>query len=193
YSEDFKALIGESPAPRVILDAWEAASGGGVVDHMLEVDVNTYLPDDLLVKVDIASMAHSLEARSPLLDHELMEYAARIPCEMKLRGSEKKIVLRDALRGWIPDQILDGPKRGFALPMVGDWFRGELRGYITETLTDPRALGRGYFEPREVHRLLDSHMSGEADHSHPLWTLLMFEVWQQQFVDDGGAAAAAAS
>ncbi len=189
YSDDFKSLIGASPAPAVIRDAWEAATGEGVVDHMLETDVNTYLPDDLLVKVDIATMAHSLEARSPLLDHELMEYAARIPAPMKLRGAEKKVVLREALRGWIPDQVLDGPKRGFALPMVGEWFRGELRPYLTETLTDPRALGRGYFEPREVRRLLDSHLSGEADNSQPLWALLMFEVWQQQFVDGGGAAA----
>ena len=150
---------------------------------LLEVDVETYLPDDLLVKIDIASMAYSLEARSPFLDHELMEFAASLPGEMKLRGSEKKVVLRDALRGWIPDQILDAPKRGFALPMVGEWFRGELRGYITEVLTDPGAQARGYFDPGAVRGLLDTHMSGAADNSFELWTLMMFEVWHREVVD----------
>ena len=117
-----------------------------LINKMLEVDVGTYLPDDLLVKVDIASMAYSLEARSPLLDHRLMEFAAGLPGSLKLHGDEKKVVMRDALRGWIPDRILDGPKRGFGMPMIGRWFRGDLRSYIRDVLTDPVAVGRGYFD-----------------------------------------------
>ena len=193
YSDDFAAEVDDSLNHAVIDGPWADASGEALIDVMLEVDVNTYLPGDLLVKVDIASMASSLEARSPFLDHELMEFAASLPAATKLRGTEKKALLRDALRGWIPDQILDGPKRGFELPMIGEWFRGELRGHLTETLTDPRALGRGYFRPDQVQRLLEQHLSGRADHSFQLWTLMMFEAWQQELVDGGAPDLAATS
>jgi asparagine synthase (glutamine-hydrolysing) len=183
YSEEFLELIGDPPARRVIEDAWDRAKGASMLDVMLEVDVNTWLPDDLLVKMDIASMAHSLEARSPFLDHELMEFAASLPTAMKLRGAQKKVILREALRGWIPDPILGGPKRGFALPMVGDWFRGELREYIIELLTDSRTLSRGYFRQPAVRGLLDRHLSGREDNGRRLWSLMMFEDWHREFVD----------
>ena len=183
YSEEFAAEVDDQVNHRVIEGPWAEASGEELIDLMLETDVNTYLPGDLLVKIDIASMAYSLEARSPFLDHELMEFAAALPAPMKLRGSEKKAVLRDALRGWIPDQILDGPKRGFELPMAGEWFRGDLRPMLTELLTDPRAEARGYFKPERVRELLDDHLSGRADHTFPLWTLMMFELWQQEVVE----------
>jgi asparagine synthase (glutamine-hydrolysing) len=140
------------------------------------------LPDDLLVKVDIASMAYSLEARSPLLDHRLMEFTAGLPGSLKIRGTERKVVMREALRGWIPDVILDGPKRGFGLPMVGGWFRDELRDYIDEALTDPGAAGREYFDGAYVRELLDRHQDGSRDNSTQLWALLMFEVWHREVV-----------
>ena len=149
---------------------------------MLDVDVQTYLPDDLLVKMDIATMASSLEARSPLLDHELMEFAASLPASCKLRGREKKVALRAALRGWVPDEILDAPKRGFRLPLA-DWFRGELRDYARDVLLDRRALGRGYFREDYVRSLVERHVAGSQDHSQGIWTLLMFELWHQEFVD----------
>ena len=91
--------------------------------------------------------------------------------------------MRDALRGWIPDTILDGPKRGFGLPMVGRWFRGELRGYITDALTDPGTLARGYFNESSVRELIDRHMDGSRDNSMQLWALLMFQVWHREVVD----------
>jgi asparagine synthase (glutamine-hydrolysing) len=182
YSPGFAESLGGS-APELIEGVWEKASGRDLVNKMLEVDVNTYLPDDLLVKVDVASMAYSLEARSPLLDHELMEFAASIPGGMKLQGSEKKVVLRNALRGWIPDQILDGPKRGFALPMVGQWFRGELRDYMAEVLTDPSTLARGYFNEPYVRGLIDRHLDGSEDNHMQLWSLIMLEVWHRELVD----------
>jgi asparagine synthase (glutamine-hydrolysing) len=163
--------------------AWDDATGESLVNVMLEVDVNTYLPDDLLAKVDIASMAYSLEARSPLLDHELMEFAAALPGSAKLKGSEKKVVLRDALRGWIPDTILDGPKRGFALPMAGDWFRGELRDYIGDVLTDPRSLSRDYFREPYVRSLLERHLDGTEENGAQLWSLMMFEIWHRELID----------
>jgi asparagine synthase (glutamine-hydrolysing) len=183
YSPEFLDLIGDAAGPRVIEGAWDRATGRSIVDVMLEVDVNTYLPDDLLVKMDIASMAHSLEARSPFLDRDLMEFAASLPGSMKLSGAEKKVVLRQALRGWIPDQIIDGPKRGFGLPMAGRWFRGELRDHIVEVLTDSRALSRGYFRQPALRGLLDRHLSGQAENASKLWTLMMFEIWHREFVD----------
>ena len=189
YSDEFSAHLEDVPAPRLIETAWEEATAESLVDQMLEVDVNTYLPDDLLVKADIASMAYSLEARSPLLDHELMEFAASLPDSMKLHRGERKIVFRDALRGWIPDEVLDGPKRGFALPMVGDWFRGDLRGYVTEILTDPKTLGRGYFDPGSVQRLLNRHLEGVADYETRIWALMMLELWHREVVDPLGQTA----
>ena len=140
---------------------WRDSAGASVVDVMLDVDVQTYLPDDLLVKMDIATMASSLEARSPLLDHELMEFAAALPAELKVRGREKKVVLRGALRGWVPDEILDAPKRGFRLPL-GDWLRGELRDYARDVLLDRRAVERGCFREPYVRELLDRHAAGRA-------------------------------
>ena len=174
----------------MLAQPWAEASGDALVDVMLEVDVRTYLPGDLLVKMDIATMAYSLEARSPFLDPEMMQLAASIPAEMKLRGMEKKVVLRDALRGWIPDEILDRPKRGFEVPLV-DWFRGDLRGFAEDVLLDPVARDRGTFSPQAVRALLDGHQAGQ-DHSHRIWALLMLELWQRDFVDRPPALAASA-
>jgi asparagine synthase (glutamine-hydrolysing) len=153
-----------------------------VVDRVLEVDVETYLADDLLVKADIATMAHSLEGRSPFLDHELMEFAASVPPELKLHGMERKVLLRRALRAWLPDAVLDRPKMGFGVPL-GAWFRGELRGYVEDVLLDPAATGRGYFDPAGVRALIDRHVAGVEDTSARLWTLLMHEWWHREFVD----------
>ncbi len=108
---------------------------------MLEVDATTYLPGDLITKIDIATMAYALEARSPLLDHQLMEFAASIPADLKVRGREKKWIFRQALRGWLPDEILDRPKQGFTVP-VGDWFRTDLREMLRDVLLDPGSLDR---------------------------------------------------
>jgi asparagine synthase (glutamine-hydrolysing) len=188
YTDDFLALTRGERQDDPIEDAWRSADGGSAVNRMLETDVNTYLPDDLLVKMDIASMAHSLEARSPFLDHELMEFAAGLPGRMKLRGGERKVLLRHALRGWLPDQVLDGPKRGFGLPMIGDWLRGGLRDMLVELLTDSRAASRDYFRQPVVRGLLDEHLSGRAYHAEKLWTLMMFEVWHREFVDSPAPA-----
>jgi asparagine synthase (glutamine-hydrolysing) len=182
YTDDYRQLVGRSVARDVISRPWRASGGRSVVDVMLDVDVQTYLPDDLLVKMDIATMASSLEARSPFLDHELMEFAASLPPSLKIRGGEKKVALRSALRGWVPDAILDAPKRGFRLPLP-EWFRGELRGYARDVLLDPQATRRGYFREPYVRELLDRHADGVQDHAQGIWTLLMFELWHQEFVD----------
>jgi asparagine synthase (glutamine-hydrolysing) len=190
YTDEYRDLIGGSISSEVMADPWHASRADSVIDVMLDVDVQTYLPDDLLTKMDIATMASSLEARSPLLDQELMEFAASLPAHLKVQGREKKVVLRRALRGWVPDAVLDAPKRGFRLPL-GAWFRGQLRDFSREVLLDSRALGRGYFREPYVRELLDNHAAGVQDHSQGIWTLLMFELWHQEFVDRSSPLASA--
>jgi asparagine synthase (glutamine-hydrolysing) len=182
YSPEFKNLVGESLAPSVIADPWHAASGDAPIDVMLEVDVETYLPGDLLVKMDVATMAHSVEARSPFLDPEVMELAASLPAELKVRGTETKVVLRDALRGWIPDDVLDRPKMGFVVPIV-EWFRHDLRDWVRDILLDPQTRQRGWFDYRYVEATLDRHARGIEDASPRIWALLVLELWLREFVD----------
>jgi asparagine synthase (glutamine-hydrolysing) len=182
YTSAYRAEIDESIAPAVIERPWSKGSGTSVVDRMLETDVHTYLPGDLLVKMDIATMAHSLEARSPLLDHEVMELAASIPAEWKLQRLEKKVILRDALAAWLPRDLLDRPKMGFGVPLA-DWFRNELRDYVRDVLLDPATTARGYFHRPYVERMLAEHAAAREDHSPRLWSLLVAEMWHRQFVD----------
>jgi asparagine synthase (glutamine-hydrolysing) len=186
YTPEFKARIGESVAASVIERPWRAASGNALLDVLLEVDVNTYLPGDLLVKMDIATMAFGLEARSPFLDPQVMQLAASIPTHLKSRGPAKKVVLREALRGWIPDAILDRPKAGFGVPLAA-WFRDPLRDYLACVLFDPVTLNRGYFREDVVRTYFDSHVRGQMDNSPRLWALLVLELWHREFVDSAPA------
>ena len=152
------------------------------ISRLLYLNTKTYLPDDLLVKADRMSMANSLEARSPFLDHELVQFAADVPVDLKLRGMTTKWILKEALRGLVPDEIIRRPKHGFGVP-VGRWFRTDLAGYVRETLLSRRALERGYFREDGLRWLLDQHQAGKRDFGHQLWTLLTLEVWHQVFVD----------
>ena len=182
YSDEYRAELGGSDfAAEAIAEPWREASGSDRLDVLLEVDVRTYLPGDLLTKIDIATMAHSLEARSPFLDPELMQFAASIPAPMKLRGMEKKRVLRDAMRAWLPASILDRPKQGFSVPMA-EWLRGELREYSREVLLDPASFSGGRFRPGAVEGLLDEHEAG-SDHSQRIWALMMLELWRTEVVE----------
>jgi len=155
-----------------------------LVDRLLKTDVSNYLPYDLLVKVDIASMANSLEARSPLLDHKLMEFAARLPVQYKLKGTVKKYILKKYLEKSIPKQNLYRTKMGFAMP-VGDWLRGKLKDLVTGTVLSEAALQRGYFNPQTVKTIVHDHVSGKKDYTYQVWSLLMLELWHQQFLKEG--------
>jgi asparagine synthase (glutamine-hydrolysing) len=190
YTDEFQELIGDSLAPDVIGGPWYESNGADPIDVMLATDVETYLPGDLLVKMDIATMAYSLEARSPLLDPEVMELAASLPAELKMRGTEKKVILRDALRGWIPDEVLDRPKMGFGVPIV-DWFRHDLRDWARDILLDPSTRERGWFDTGYVESTLDRHAAGLEDASSRIWALLVLELWMREFVDRPRAATAA--
>jgi len=182
YAPEYRAFVEESAVPHLLGAPWRASTATSIVDRMLDVDTQTYLPDDLLAKVDIATMSCSLEGRSPMLDHRFMEFAAALPPELKLRGSQKKVGLRMAMRGWLPDEILDAPKRGFQPPLA-DWFRNELRDFARETLLDRTARARGYFREDATRELLDRHTTGRHDHAQAIWTLLIFELWHREFVD----------
>lgn len=138
------------------------------------LDYKTYLPGDILTKVDRASMAHSLEVRVPLLDHELVEWAARLPTCLKLHRGQTKHVLKKALEPYLPRDVLYRPKMGFAVPL-DIWFRGSLRERIAETVTGARLKDCGLFNPEYLDRLWQEHSSGRRDHSAPLWSLLMFD------------------
>ncbi|MDQ6607894.1 MAG: asparagine synthase (glutamine-hydrolyzing) [Actinomycetota bacterium] len=182
YTPEGRARVGDGWLEGAFGDLWENAAADELVDHLLATDVELYLPGDLLAKADIATMHYSLEARSPLLDHELMEMVATVPPELKLRGREKKLGLRAALRGWVPDAILDRPKRGFELP-IADWLRGDLGTYARDVLLDPRTRERGLLDAGYSRELLDRHMAGREDNARRIWTLLVLELWQRERVD----------
>lgn len=183
YTPDFRARFDDArTALKVIRDPWLDTDACDPVNRLLDVDVRTYLPGDLLVKMDIASMAYSLEVRSPLLDHEFMELCAGFPGRWKLQGRTRKKLFKDALRPWLPDHLLDRPKWGFGVPM-DSWMRGPLRELPREILLDPRSLQRGFFREEYLNALIDDHVSGARDNSFRLWTLIQLELWMRTFVD----------
>jgi asparagine synthase (glutamine-hydrolysing) len=166
-----------------LLEPWFArANGAGIVDASLLADLMTYLPNDLLVKVDIATMAVSLEARSPFLDHHVIEFAASLPENLKLRRLTTKYLLKRVLRKLLPSENLDRRKMGFGVP-IGHWFRGAMQPFLREVLLSERASGRGLFNQQTVRQLIELHTRGERDYSHQLWTLLMLELWFNRFID----------
>lgn len=149
---------------------------------LLDLNLRTYLPEDLLVKADRMSMAASLEARSPFLDHHVVQFVSEIPLDYKLRLGSSKWILKKAMRGLLPDAIIDRKKHGFGVP-VGAWFRGELADYARNVLLGERAARRGIFDLDAVRRMLDTHLSGRQDLGQALWTLLTFELWMQRYFD----------
>jgi asparagine synthase (glutamine-hydrolysing) len=184
-TEEFQQAAGSSDSVDLVLDVYGASDAQDIIDATLDVDVNTYLPDDLLVKVDIATMAHGLEGRSPLLDHEFMEFCASLPSHMKLRGRVKKYIFKRAIRNLVPPEIVERAKMGFGVPL-DHWFRQDLREMAYDVLLSPRALGRGYFHATVVQRLLDEHVQGIRNWHLQLWNLMMLELWHQMFIDDRG-------
>jgi asparagine synthase (glutamine-hydrolysing) len=143
------------------------------------LDLDLYLPDDLLVKVDIASMANSLEVRAPFLDRCLVEYALQLPTSLMIRGTRRKWVLRKAFADTLPAENLARRKQGFGVP-IGRWLREDLRPLLADLVLSAAALQRGYLRPDAIRALIDEHLAG-ADHSHRLWSLLMLELWHREF------------
>jgi asparagine synthase (glutamine-hydrolysing) len=184
YTAAFRATIGRSDPEALFVEVFGQSDAEDWTDAALAADVQLYLADDLLVKMDRATMAHSLEARSPFLDHSLMEFVASLPAHFKLAGRNKKYLLKAALRGVLPDVILDRPKMGFAAP-IAHWFRDELREMAYDVLLSPTTLQRGYFRKQAMAQLLDEHCAGRQNHAETLWQLLVLELWHRTFIDAG--------
>ncbi|MFH1791207.1 MAG: asparagine synthase (glutamine-hydrolyzing), partial [Candidatus Omnitrophota bacterium] len=150
----------------------------------MDLDFTTYLPEDLMVKADIASMANSLEVRSPFLDHKMLEFVFRMPFEKKVGFFRTKVLLRAFLkkRGLIPDEILARRKQGFAVP-VGEWFKGPLKDYYRDMMSGSAFIRAGFMDRASVDRMFEEHVSGRRDHTHRLWCVLNFELWYKIFVE----------
>lgn len=180
YTDQFRALIGVN-ARRTPADSPPPPNADPLA-WMMWHDLQFYLPDCLMVKVDVASMASSLEVRSPLLDHHFVEFAAAIPSSLKRSGGEGKLIFKRALRTLVPSQTLDRPKKGFGVPLRR-WFTAELLELVRGTLLDDRARRRGLFDPTFMTRLVDDHRSGRRDASARIWAFLCLELWFREFID----------
>jgi asparagine synthase (glutamine-hydrolysing) len=183
YSREFAGQLGEYDSTAWIVERLKALRRSGLksADRLLAADVGSFLPEGLLVKMDIASMANSLEARSPFLDRRVMEFAARLPVNFKLRGTCLKYLLKKVARPLLPAGLLDRRKMGFGVP-VGDWLRCQLRPLLDDLLLSPEARSRGYFQPDSVRRLVREHTGGTHNHGARLWALLWLELWHREFL-----------
>jgi asparagine synthase (glutamine-hydrolysing) len=185
YGEALRGRLGDTPFD---LLAPYFAETGELVAGANRADFHTYLPDDLMVKVDVATMAHGLEARSPLLDHVLVEWAAGVPAAVQLAGGVTKALLRSAMATALPRAVLTRPKHGFGIPL-DRWFRTDLKEFAYDTLLSRSAVERGLFQPGYVRRLLDEHCSFRRLNHTRLWALLVLELWFRMWIDPPDAAA----
>ncbi|PIU41082.1 MAG: asparagine synthase (glutamine-hydrolyzing) [Candidatus Omnitrophica bacterium CG07_land_8_20_14_0_80_42_15] len=182
YSENFKMWIETGDCANWIRDFTNLPHNMELVDRLMAIDIKTNLANDLVVKMDIASMANSIETRSPFLDQEVMQFAARLPANFKLKGSVKKYILKKGLKDLVPRENMNRPKMGFGVP-VGRWLRGELKGYTQEVLLSKNSLNRGYFDQEKLKYYINEHIDGKKDHGYGVWALLMLELWHQIFID----------
>ena len=186
YSEEFVAALPDADPVRFLSGPMAAGSHRGAVTATSLADLVTYLPCDLMTKVDVASMAHGLECRQPFLDHRVVELALRMPAELKFRRGRGKRILTETFADLLPREICRRPKMGFGVPL-DHWFRGELKDFSRDVLLDSRTFERGYFRREAVAQLLDDHQSARFDHSYRLWSLLVLELWQREWCSGGDA------
>jgi asparagine synthase (glutamine-hydrolysing) len=185
YTDDFRKQVEKNDPFDFLLSKFQESGTEDLLEQLVYVDMNSYLPEDLLVKMDIATMANSLEARVPFLDHKFMELVGEIPFHLKLRGTESKFILKKAFKDFLPAAILKRKKMGFGVPL-SKWFRNELKEYVYEVLLDPKTLNRGYFKREGIERLLNDHIALRYDHSARIWALLFLEIWFRVFMDGEG-------
>ena len=184
YSEGFKKMLaGISGPQRILSPFFDGRQGCKLIDLLLCADTNTYLPNDLLVKVDIATMANSLEARSPFLDHRLIEFVVSLRPDFKMKYLIKKYLIKNVIKDFIPAENIHRQKMGFGVP-VGKWFRNEMKDFLTGRLLSEKSLGRGYFDAGFIRGIVRQHLEGRADYSYQLWALLMLELWHNRFIDN---------
>jgi asparagine synthase (glutamine-hydrolysing) len=183
WKQDIRRDLRRRNRPTVewLSDIFDDEAASSLLDRTLSVDTRSYLPGDLLVKADRMTMAHSLEARSPFLDHELQAWAARLPEHLKLKGRIHKCLLKAACAPLLPEGIINRGKQGFGIPL-GAWLQGPLKKSVREQLLDPQAKTHQYFERETMVRLFDEHTHREANHANRLWALLIFEVWLRNYI-----------
>ncbi|MDP8244255.1 MAG: asparagine synthase (glutamine-hydrolyzing) [Candidatus Hinthialibacter antarcticus] len=182
YGDEFRRQVGLVDPVQAMQPFFDCPqSGRDIIEKALYCDFNTYLPENLMVKIDIATMSQSMEGRSPLLDHEFLELTAKIPAELKLHNGIKKYIFKKAIRDLIPNEIIDLPKRGFGIP-IHEWFLGELSGWAKDYLLGERFLKRGYFKREAVESLWNEHQR-HKNKGFYLWNLLTLEEWHRQYID----------
>lgn len=191
YTPEFGASLQGFDSAEFLLDAYAHAASRDFVTRTMAADVHSYLPCDILTKVDIASMAYSLEVRSPFLDHHVAELAARMPLHLKQDARRGKLILLETFGDLLPEAIRTRSKMGFGVPL-DQWFRKELRPLLYDTLLDGTAQSRGMFDASTVQRLIQEHETGRWDHSYRLWSLVCLEQWQRMFLDEAESSPPAA-
>ena len=180
YTPAFRGALASADVYRPVREALARMGHDDLLNRQLYADLSIYLADDILVKVDRMSMATSLETRAPFLDAKVMELAFSMPGDLKIRGGTRKYILKQALRGLVPDRILDRKKEGFSIPMK-QWLKRELKPLMERLLAPERLAARGLIEPAETRRLIDEHCAGRANHAHVLFSLMVFERWAEEF------------
>jgi len=182
YSSKFMSLLGEHSPDHIYEGFYDQADGDTETDRVLFIDINTILPDDYQVKMDIASMSNSLEVRAPFLDYKLIEYMASIPINHKMKYRQPKYLLKKLAERYIPRENIYRKKSGFAVP-IGEWFKKGLNPDIYRIILSKKAINRNYFNYDYVRHVLDDHIKGAQDHSHRIWALLWLELWHRMFID----------
>jgi len=183
YTDNFKEKTKNIDSYKIVADKFNEAGTKDKMDQCLYADFSTYLHDDLMAKVDIDSMAVVLEGRSPFLDYEMLELTAKIPFNLKLKGlNNKKYILKETLRGLVPDEVMFRPKMGFGIP-IDVWFRGKLKDFAYDTLLSEKAINRGLFKKEAIKDILDEHVNTQINHAYRIWALITLELWFQEYFD----------
>jgi asparagine synthase (glutamine-hydrolysing) len=182
--DQMRALLGPAGAEGygALHPLFRADDARPMIDRIVDADIRSYLLDDILVKLDRMTMAASIEGRAPLLDHRVVEFAVRLPAHLRVRDGRGKHVLREVARRWLPSDVLDKPKQGFAIPLP-EWFRAKLGAMAGDVFASRAFRERGWVQPAVVDGLLAEHRAGRADHAEPLWQVLVLELWARRFVD----------
>jgi asparagine synthase (glutamine-hydrolysing) len=187
FSPQFKAALGGYDAFQVFTGHASRAETDDPLALIQYLDLKTYLIGDINTKVDRASMAHSLEVREPLMDHKLIEWLATLPSSLKIRGSEGKYLLKKTMEPLLPNDVLYRPKMGFSVPLAR-WFRGPLKNRVQEAILGSRLADTGWFNRSYLEELVRDHNNGSRDYSASIWTILMFEAFLRNVMEDGAAA-----
>ena len=180
-NDDTRNKLGSYHPSKISTDYYEQCDGNDHMSKILYTDMKTFLPGDILVKVDRMSMANSLEVRAPLLDYQVIEFAAGLPSKLKFNSGEKKYLLKEAFKDDLPGDILYRKKMGFSVPL-GNWLRGEIKSLTQKTLFDSKGGLNDYFKMEAIQKLWDEHQSGKRDHAKTLWCLLMFQMWWNHYM-----------